>query len=66
MRNAIKSALEKQTEKQRVSKSPLYGFRKPVTDDCGTWCNCSIPNLVRSGIESKQAYCLRCESYWYN
>lgn len=62
----MKIELEKQTEKQRVSKSSLYGWRKPITDDCGTWCNCTLPNLVSSGVEGKQAYCLRCGHYWYN
>ena len=57
---------KQQTENQRYSKSPLYGYRKPTTDDCGTWCNCTQPTLVSSGVENRQALCLRCGHYWYN
>jgi hypothetical protein len=58
---------KEQTEKQKYSKSPLYGFRKPVTDDCGTWCNCAKPQLVSNhGIGGGQAYCLRCSHNWYH
>lgn len=59
--------MKEQTEKQKISKSALYGYRKPVKDDCGTWCNCTIPNLVSNiGIGKGQAYCLRCSNNWYN
>ncbi|MGH2666098.1 MAG: hypothetical protein ACRDEC_09840 [Flavobacterium sp.] len=58
--------MKEQTEKQKYSKSPLFGYRKPVKDECGTWCNCTIPTLTRSGVENRQAYCLRCGHYWYN
>ena len=57
---------KEQTEKQKISKSPLFGYRKPITDDCGTWCNCATPTLIKSGVENIQAYCLRCENNWYN
>lgn len=56
----------KQTEKQRASKSPLFGYRKPITDECGTWCNCTVPDLISSRVTDRQAYCLRCQNYWYN
>ena len=57
-----------QTEKQKYSKSPLYGYRKPHKDDSGnTWCSCTIPTLTpimaRGG---GQAYCLRCHHNWYH
>ncbi len=55
-----------QNYKTRLSKSGLYGYRKPITDDCGTWCNCTNPTLVKSGLENIQAYCMRCSNNWYN
>ena len=59
--------MKEQTEKQKYSKSPLYGWRKPVTDDCGTWCNCAKPTLTSNhGIGGGQAYCLRCGHNWYH
>lgn len=55
-----------QTDKQRQSKSPLYGYRKPHFDQDGDkWCSCTVPNLI-SPIDKGQAYCLRCHSNWYN
>lgn len=57
---------KEQTEKQRLSKSPLYGYRKPTTDDCGTWCNCTQPTLTSNHGGKEQAYCLRCGSNWYH
>lgn len=56
--------VRKQTEKQQVSKSPLYGYRKPINDGFNSWCNCSIPNLI-SAINKGQAYCIRCGCDWY-
>lgn len=59
--------MAEQTEKQKQSKSSLYGYRKPVKDDCGTWCNCAIPVLTSNmGIGGGQAYCLRCHHNWYH
>lgn len=58
--------MAEQTEKQKVSKSPLYGYRKPTFDGHNTWCNCAHPTLVRPGRDDRQAYCIRCEQYWYN
>jgi len=40
---------------------------QPTTDENGnTWCNCSIPELVSSGVSDRRAYCLKCTEYWYN
>ncbi|NQY31335.1 MAG: hypothetical protein HRT69_17955 [Flavobacteriaceae bacterium] len=40
---------------------------QPTTDEDGnTWCNCSTPELVSSGVSDRQAYCLTCTEYWYN
>lgn len=56
-----------QTEKQKLSKSTLYGYRKPTVDEYGrVWCNCTQPTLVSSWNGVGQAYCLRCSSSWYN
>jgi hypothetical protein len=57
--------VKEQTEKQKYSKSPLFGYRKPVTDDFGTWCNCTNPTLT-SSIGRGTAYCLRCQNYYYH
>ncbi len=64
--NFIKKLLENQTEKQRVGRSSLYGYRKAIADECRIWCNRTVPNLSRSGIENIQAYCLSCGHYWHN
>lgn len=59
-------AVENQTEKQAISKSPLYGYRKPTYDGFNHWCNCTVPNLVSNGYGRGQAYCTRCNTPWYN
>ena len=62
-----KQKIPEQTEKQSLSKSPLYGYRKPVTDESGTWCNCTQPNLVSNrGVGGGSAYCLRCGNNYYH
>lgn len=58
------AGVKKQTPKQSVSKSPIYGYRKPTYDGFHTWCNCAVPNLV-SPINKGMAYCLRCGHDWY-
>lgn len=60
-----------QTEKQKVSKSPLFGFRKPYREekDGPLWCGCSIPNLRHKNIgdlDRGQAICMRCNHPWYH
>ncbi len=54
--------------KQKTSKSPLYGYRKPIKDEFGnTWCNCTQPTLVsHMGLMKGAAQCLRCMQAWYN
>lgn len=54
-----------QTDKQRESKSPLYGYRKPAIDEDGDkWCMCTIPVLIRP-IDKGLATCMRCWCGWY-
>ena len=42
------------------------GKRKPITDDLGTWCNCTKPNLVSPYHGKGTASCLKCGYPWYN
>jgi hypothetical protein len=60
--------MKEQTARQKISKSPLYGYRKPQKhDDDIIWCNCSIPTLTSThGIGGGQAHCLRCGHNWYH
>lgn len=57
-----------QTQKQKYSKSPLFGYRKPITDDLGNvWCNCTVPTLrSHYGLGKGQAECGRCGHYYYH
>lgn len=49
-----------------LSKSPLYGYRKPTIDEYGkSWCNCTQPTLT-SPLDRGSAYCLRCGTPWYH
>lgn len=58
--------MKEQTDKQRASKSPLYGYRKPLADEYGDkWCHCTIPDLIRA-IGRGQAFCLRCMTPYYH
>lgn len=55
-----------QTEKQQISKSPLYGYRKPTNDGYRDWCNCVTPTLTKLYMGYGQAHCMRCGCGWYN
>lgn len=54
-----------QTEKQKLSKSPLYGYRKPTFDGEYYWCNCTHPTLTQAYWRG-QAHCLRCQTPYYH
>jgi hypothetical protein len=59
--------LDKQSDKERVSPSGLFGWKATIVDEFGKkWCNCTIPNLTSAMDGIHQAYCLRCRCYWYN
>lgn len=65
----MEKPIDRQTEKQKYSKSPLYGYRKPEQEEKGGvyWCKCEIPNLgTNMGIGGGQAYCYRCHCNWYH
>lgn len=56
--------LMKKTNKKKGGDN---GKRKPIIDDLGKWCNCTLPKLVSNmGIGPGSAYCLKCKCNWYN
>lgn len=61
--------MKEQTEKQKYSKSPLYGYQKPEREEINgpLWCRCKIPTLVHSlGIGPGMAECRRCGCPYYH
>ncbi len=61
--------IDKQTVKQKFSKSPLYGYRKPEIEETGgpLWCRCTIPYLTSTmGIGAGMAHCMRCGYNYYH
>lgn len=54
-----------QTEKQKYSKSPLFGYRKPHFDGFNYWCSCTVPTLTQNHGRGT-AYCLRCSTPYYH
>lgn len=65
----MKKQSKPQTWNQSISKSPLYGYRKPEQEEKNgpLWCRCTIPNLTSTmGIGPGSAYCLRCHCNYYH
>ena len=61
--------MKEQNEKQKYSKSPLYGYRKPEREETKgpLWCRCTNPTLTSNhGIGPGAAFCLRCMCNWYH
>ncbi len=61
--------MAEQTVKQKFSKSPLYGYRKPEREETNgpLWCRCTIPTLTSTmGIGPGQAHCMRCGHNYYH
>ena len=57
-------AINDQTDKQKISKSPLFGYRKPENDDDGKLiCNRIIPYRISLITEIR---CFKCDGVWYN
>lgn len=60
---------KEQSEKQRYSKSPLYGYRKPEREEerGPLFCRCTIPTLTSNlGIGPGVADCMRCGCAYYH
>jgi len=63
----VRSAIEKtRLKKYELSKSPLYGYRKPTFDGEHLWCNCTQPTLTAAIADRGTAYCLRCSTPYYH
>lgn len=59
-------ANNEQPLKHQLSKSSLYGYRKPLADEDGDkWCHCTIPTLTRPYTRGI-AHCKRCDTPYYH
>ncbi|MDD5693571.1 MAG: hypothetical protein PHU86_03820 [Patescibacteria group bacterium] len=63
----LTEAKARSTVEAGVMPKKLFGggYRKPIKDETGYWCNCAIPNLVNS-MGRGTAYCLRCHTDYYH
>jgi len=66
--NGYMDANNPQTEKQQLSKSPLYGYRKPHQEGTNGpfWCSCTTPTLTTGYMGRGIAHCRRCDNPYYH